>query len=92
MNVLVAYPSFPEPDTNAGGQRLLEIVKVLRGASHDVTFLATNDNCPKYRNGLAALGASCAAYVEDGYARSLKEFAEPVSRSPSRIRSPVTSP
>jgi O-antigen biosynthesis protein len=74
MNVFIAYPVFPEPDTNSGSYRVMEIIRILRGEGIGVTVLATDDNGPRYRAALEALGVRCVAYRADGLADSADRF------------------
>lgn len=64
INILIAYPDFPEPDTNAGGLRLWEIVKLLCRAGYRITFLAEHANHPKYRTVLQEEGVECVSDPE----------------------------
>jgi glycosyltransferase involved in cell wall biosynthesis len=61
MKLLIGYPYFPEPDTNSGSYRLFEIIRILRGAGVEVTFLARRDNGRRYVELLEGLGVRCFA-------------------------------
>jgi glycosyltransferase involved in cell wall biosynthesis len=74
MNLLVVYPIYPEPDTNAGSQRFCEIIKILLARGLSVTLLAVEENDLKYRRALEAMGVRCAAYVKDGLRASTERF------------------
>ncbi len=56
MRILVAENAFPEPDRNSGDSRLIEILRILLGCGHDVTFLAECCGESRYREALDALG------------------------------------
>lgn len=74
MKILFAYPTFPEPDTNAGGLRLFEILRILVGRGHRVTLLAQKANDHRYREALQALGVECATDADESLADSVAEF------------------
>lgn len=59
MNILVAYPKYPEPDMQSGDLRMFEILRILLDSGHQVTFLAERENNPRYREAVEALGTDC---------------------------------
>ncbi len=74
MRLLVAYPTFPEPDTNAGGLRLFEILRVLLAGGHRVTFLAASETDKRYREAIANLGIECLTYSPKWLAAHAVDF------------------
>ncbi len=62
MRLLIAYPEFPEFDTNSGSLRLFEIIKILLKQGHEIFFLARSKGKqnPKYKLALENLGIECA--------------------------------
>jgi len=69
LRMLIAYPSFPEPDTAAGWLRIFEIIKILLSNGNQITFLAKRENDSKYRKALEDLGVIC---VSDDHGSLLK--------------------
>jgi len=59
MRLFLAYPRFPEADRNAGALRVFEILRMLVAGGHSVTFLASGENEPKYRQALEDMGIEC---------------------------------
>lgn len=84
-SVLVAYGRFPEADTNAGALRLLEIVRILRGAGHRVVFLAQRDNDARYRQTLEDIGVTCVCDQSEGLTESVSRFAKFVKSHNVRV-------
>jgi O-antigen biosynthesis protein len=74
MRLLIAYPTFPEPDTNAGAYRLFEIIQILCAAGAKITFLAQYANDPRYREQLEQLGVECVADDEEHLSASADRF------------------
>jgi glycosyltransferase involved in cell wall biosynthesis len=74
MRFLFAYPFYPEPDTSAGGYRLVKIIKILRAAGHSVTLLARRANAPRYREALEAMGVCCSGYPHGSVADNVLPF------------------
>lgn len=75
MKILVAYPSFPEPQTNAGGLRLFEILRILVAAGHQVVFVAREDNGTHCRKALEELGIICVCDLAERLTESPAHFA-----------------
>src|SRR5438105_4603712 len=75
MKVLIAYPYFPEPDNSSGSYRLFEIIRILRGAGVELTFLARYDHgrTRRYAELLEGLGVRCVACQGPGYQLSADE-------------------
>lgn len=74
MRVIITYSTYPEPDTNAGGYRLVEIIKILRAAGHAITLLAQRSNAPRYREALQVLGVDCVCYHYGEVAENVLPF------------------
>jgi glycosyltransferase involved in cell wall biosynthesis len=74
MRVLIAYPTFPEFDTNSGAYRLFEIVQMLCAAGSKVTFLAEYPNDQRYRHELEELGVECVTDHEERLSASAENF------------------
>lgn len=75
MRLLFVYCMFPEPDTNAGGFRLFEIIKIYINQGYSITFLAKYTNNPRYRSALEDLGVECICDSGTSLTDSLAEFA-----------------
>jgi glycosyltransferase involved in cell wall biosynthesis len=74
MRVLLAYPTFPEFDTNSGALRLFEIIRMLCAAGSKVTFLAEYPNDRQYRLELERLGVECVTDKEERLSASADRF------------------
>lgn len=75
MRLLFVYCMFPEPDTNAGGFRLFEIVKIFLNQGYSITFLAKYANHPRYRSALEDLGVECICDLGTSLTDCLAQFA-----------------
>jgi glycosyltransferase involved in cell wall biosynthesis len=60
VKYLIVQQWVPMPDRNSGDLRLFEIVKILRGERHDVTFFSVTCADPRYRRMLQELGVEVA--------------------------------
>lgn len=63
MRILVVFPVFPEPDRASGHLRMFEILRILVGRGHRVTFLAQTEGDTRYREAVEALGIECVSDV-----------------------------
>jgi O-antigen biosynthesis protein len=67
MRILIVDYEFPEYDASSGGLRLEQIIRILRKAGHEVTFLSIDyflhPECsrqiPRYKTNLEELGVIC---------------------------------
>ena len=76
MKLFFADAFFPAPDTHAGDLRTFEIIKMLRGAGHEVTFLARHPSLPHYRQAVADLGVTCVCDMEELFSLNASRFEE----------------
>jgi len=72
MRVSVVDFEFPEPDRSSGGHRMSELVAMMVGAGHEVSFLAFDywrrwgEQDGRYRGALESMGVRCAFEPGDG--------------------------
>ncbi len=74
MRVIIGYCQFPETDKNSGALRVYEIVKMLAGAGHSITFLAASSNDAKYSQALERLGVECICDQDRAFSGSANAF------------------
>jgi glycosyltransferase involved in cell wall biosynthesis len=72
MRILILYPKFPEPDTNAGALRLDEIIRALINQGHRLTLLAGKMNEPRYKTRLENAGVECVCDEASGLSKKGK--------------------
>lgn len=75
--ILVIDPFPPAPDTNSGGRRLFEILRLMKAEGHQVTFMPQNAyfNDPRYLIALEQLGITTAS-APPGQLVNEREFRE----------------
>jgi glycosyltransferase involved in cell wall biosynthesis len=72
VRISVVDFEFPEPDRSSGGHRLFELVAMLVGMGHEVSFLSFdywrqwNRQDAKYKAALETMGVVCAREPRDG--------------------------
>lgn len=76
MQIMIAYVQYPETDRNAGALRVFEIIRILRSAGHEITFLSPTENDPGYRQALERIGVECVSDADRSVAGSVEKFGE----------------